>query len=229
MIQGVLLMTCSGRLMSGNIGVIGTAGRKEDGQILNGYFYQLMYDAALKAQSDWQVQNVVSGGAAYADHLAVKAYLEDAFSDLFLFLPAPFSNGKFESTPHIRFNPGLTLNRYHYKFSKACDIDSLREIQLAIEKGAHVKVREGFHSRNLEVAHSVDALLAFTFGHHKADMEKDFEPDDAGFSSSREAGVKDGGTAHTWSNTGSRVAIKRHVNLTKVMLNNDNFPNAKMR
>jgi hypothetical protein len=191
------------------IAIIGTAGRKDDAARLDASLWDAMHEASLAAIAEWDIGTAVSGGAPVADHLAVRAFLEGAVGKLVLFLPAPFENGRFLPTPKLRFDPGSTLQRYHGDFSRSCGVDSLREIELAREKGAELIVRAGFHTRNLDVADAATHLLAYTFGSGET---SDFGPDDAGFGKSKEAGLKDGGTAHTWENAW-KADCKRHVDL----------------
>lgn len=128
-----------------------------------------------------EVETVVSGGAAWADHLAVGLYNAGLVPNLILFLPCSFFMGecRFLDTGmgNARNNPGFVANYYHRNFSKAVGINSLEEIKNAINKGCAVKEGGGFLGRNKFVAQKADILLAFTFGNGNI--------------------VKDGGTAHT--------------------------------
>lgn len=200
--------------MAGTIAIIGTAGRKEDAARISRALYDAMYAEALLAIREWGVDRAVSGGAAVSDHLAVRAYLEGAVSGLRLFLPARFERGAFVPNPLVRFNPGKTSNGYHRDFSAVCGLDSLGEIEEAIAKGAQAEVYEGFHRRNSEVAAGCSHLLAFTFGNGSGSTtaRNDFRPEDSGFSDAEAAGLRDGGTAHTWGEAWKPKA-KRHVNL----------------
>lgn len=129
---------------------------------------------------DWKEIHLVSGGAAYGDHIAVRLFLAHPESSLTLHLPCKFDK-KYEDTglKDWRTNPGNTANYYHSLFSKNEGINSLNEIEQAILAGANILVYKGFHKRNLEVAKS-DIVLAFTY--------------------SKGNSPTDGGTKHTWSN-----------------------------
>jgi hypothetical protein len=73
------------------LAVIGTAGRQDDASKLSSLgpnFYESMFERVRDAAIDWQVTHAVSGGAAYADHLAVRGYLEGLFKSLTLFSAA---------------------------------------------------------------------------------------------------------------------------------------------
>lgn len=197
--------------MSGTIAIIGTAGRREDAARISRALYDAMYAEALRAIREWGVDEAVSGGAAVSDHLAVRAYLDGAVSRLRLFIPARFSGTAFVPNPLVRFNPGQTSNGYHRAFSAACGLDSLGEIAQAISKGAQVEVHEGFHRRNSEVAAACTHLQAFTFGNGGATgVSADFLPEDPGFNDAEAAGLRDGGTAHTWGEAW-KPRVKRHV------------------
>lgn len=193
----------------GRLAVIGTAGRKDDAALINRALYDAMYRETVETAERWGVREAVSGGAAVADHLAVRAFLEGAIDRLELWLPANFERGAFIPNPSIRFNPGRTCNLYHRAFSDSCGLDSLAEIEEAMRKGAAAHVMEGFHLRNSEVADHCTHMLAFTFGTRSSG---DIGQADPGFSDARTAGLKDGGTAHTWGECW-KATLKRHVSL----------------
>lgn len=201
------------------LSIIGTAGRRDDAARINRALYDKMYAETVRAIREWDIEEVVSGGAAVSDHLAVRAFLDGAVARLTLFLPAHFDRGRFTPNPHVRFNPGQTCNQYHAAFSRSCGLDSLAEINEAIHQGARVEVFEGFHRRNSEVADNCTHMLAFTFGNwdsHAPDGIaipcRDFSRTDHGFSKADEAGLKDGGTAHTWGEA-YKAELKRHVHV----------------
>jgi hypothetical protein len=190
------------------LSIIGTAGRAEDAHKLKRGSYQLMYNNAREAVKRAQVSTLVSGGAAWADHLAVSLFLNNEVDQLILHLPAPFEHGQYVEGSKA----GGIANYYHRKFAKTIaaevsGISTLDDIGIAIEKGARIHVYNGFFERNLEVARS-DLILAYTFG--TADGK--YMPGEPGFGDAKAAGLKDGGTAHTWNHAHSALA-KRHVNL----------------
>lgn len=165
------------------IGIIGTAGRKDDYNRLNKEKYYGMMAATQEIIKDITSYredkdvHVVSGGAAFADHLAVLSFLGGFAKGLTLHLPASFdiSKNKYEST-----KDGDIANYYHKRFSSmifGTPDDSLLQIKQAITQGAKVVVWDGFKRRNLEVARDSTYLIALTFGNG--------------------AMIKDGGTAHT--------------------------------
>ena len=193
------------------IGVIGTAGRRDDADRLDGAMYDAMYGQVVEAVDGWKATSAVSGGAAYADHLAVRAYLDGRVDDLLLFLPAAWSSGRFVPDPRVTFNPGRTMNSYHKAFSDKVGIDSLSEIGRALDKGARAVVENGFHNRNTHVARAATHMLALTYG-GGSKPPMDLSPGDDGFLDPRSAGLKDGGTADCWSKA-DRCVLKRHVSL----------------
>jgi hypothetical protein len=163
------------------IGIIGTAGRGTDAEKLNISTYNSCIRNVREVIDRYTPTALVSGGAAWADHIAVGFYLAGRVNDLFLHLPAHFS------TMRVRFdnnnrcaplkNPAQTANFYHQKFSEKCKIDSLGQIYNAFKNGAVAKEYDGFFERNTEVAKQADIMIACTFG----DKEH----------------LKDGGTADT--------------------------------
>ncbi len=170
--------------MRAKIAIIGTAGRKEDGERLNLSKFNLMKSKAREyilsdLGIDFNEICLVSGGAAWADHIAVSLFLEHPELQLKLYLPAEYSmdDAIFKVATTNRMDPGKIANYYHQLFKDNTKIRSLMEIRKAIQKGADIEVYPGFMERNLLVANSCDYMIAFTFG---------------------EDGVKDGGTKHTW-------------------------------
>lgn len=189
------------------LAVIGTAGRGSDADRMSIQLYDAMYARTVAAMRDWNVRALVSGGAAWADHLAVRAFLEGEADTLRLFLPARFEDGRFAGPPA---DAARTANHYHAEFSRRIGVDTLAQIREAGRKGAAVSSHAGFKTRNLEVAAAASHVLAFTFG---AGREPSLvSPDEEAFGSAFEAGLKDGGTAHTWSQTW-RADAKLHVDL----------------
>jgi hypothetical protein len=194
----------------GRLAVIGTAGRQDDADKVSPALWDAMYLRTLGAMSDWGIRDAVSGGAAWADHLAVRAFMDGHVESLILFLPAKFERARFVPDASVRFNPGRTCNGYHEAFSRCLGFDSLGEIEKARERGARLVVEPGFHQRNLKVAAAATHVLAMTFGNMRPPV--DLLPDSPGFTKAPMAGLKDGGTAHTWDNSWKCVA-KRHVSL----------------
>jgi hypothetical protein len=167
--------------VSNVLGIIGTAGRGLDWKKLTPTMYEQMLNITEKFIVSNNPATVVSGGAAWADHLAVTLYLKDVVADLTLYLPHSFDMKVHEylddSVIDDRYHVGRVSNWYHKRFSDKIKHDSLDEIFKAIEKGAKVEVGNGFFDRNALIAKVSTHLIAFTFGNKET--------------------LKDGGTANT--------------------------------
>lgn len=187
------------------LAIIGTAGRGDDGAKLHIDKWNDTKRVVLKLIEDYGITSLISGGAAFADHLAVQAFLSPKVhvNKLTLCLPCEFnlSKGKFQENPKDQKDCGRISNWYHEKSMKITGRDSLAEIAQAIEGGAEVIVGKGFFDRNKTVARWADMLVAITFG--------------------TEEWVKDGGTAHT---TREFIKLKKsndnafHIDLNEVKL-----------
>ena len=206
------------------IAVIGTAGRDTyDGAKVDGSRIQPEDFAAMKAHVVSKITPevvLVSGGAAWADHVAVQLFLEGKVSGLILHLPAEinpktgmFYDGGYGSV-------GYTANRLHRAFAKKMDMSSdratLEEISKAIEMGATVTYGDGeapssvgwgeeseFKKRNSKVAADTTAgVFAFTF-----------DPK-TGKSGMTEPG--DGGTKDTWYKIKLPREFKKQINIREL-------------
>ncbi|MCK9556329.1 hypothetical protein M0R36_11060 [bacterium] len=180
-----------------HIGIIGTAGRGEDIKLLDTTIYENMCEYSFRFIKNYKKEEVIliSGGAAWSDHIAVNLYLKNVCNSLILFLPCEFKNGKYEEGSDYKC-PGNIANYYHKKFSDKIKISSLNQISEAINKGAAVNVNfNGFFARNLDIANKSDILLAFT--NTEGNTPK-----------------KDSGTYHTWKNCKSLLKI--HISISKL-------------
>ena len=145
-----------------SIAVIGTAGRDKTIPMTRQLWEWMLEDA--RSRIPFGVC-LVSGGAAWADHVAVVLFLEGHVKALRLHLPAPF-NGRFEGP---RNSSASVANYYHSKFSSIIGEDTFSHISKAIDMGAEVTYEapsvgySGMFSRNKLVARS-DGMLAYTFG-----------------------------------------------------------------
>lgn len=141
--------------MSVRLAIIGTAGRGDDYSKLTQRHFWEMTRAAERVLSHLAPDHtrLVSGGAAWADHVAVYLSLARQWE-------APLSL-------HL---PGLASDKavamkYHYRFSRIMGIDSFQMIQeirnslwcMATELGS-------FKQRNARVADEATHFLAMTFG-----------------------------------------------------------------
>lgn len=181
-----------------NVAVIGTAGRDKGKPYTKQLWEAMLEDARRRFVSD---VTLVSGGAAWADHLAVALFLEnrDKFS-LRLFLPSIFA----EHTQRFvgpANSAASAANFYHEKFSRAIGVDSRGQIASLFKMG-NVSIdcepsSEGYggmFARNKKVAQVSDACLAYTWG-------EGTEP-------------ADGGTMNTWKQIEGR---KVHVPLYRFL------------
>jgi hypothetical protein len=164
------------------LGIIGTAGRREDAAKLTPIVLARMGAVAQTAAITLGATKLVSGGAAYADHLAIHLFLRGQVMDLLLHLPVAFAYGCYDEG----CSSGRACNHYHRQFREQTGHDSLQDITDALKRGAGFTIEHGptkgyssMFARNAKVAASADILLAFTFG-------------ESGFPA-----LKDGGTSHT--------------------------------
>lgn len=196
------------------IAVIGSAGRQQDAGLVTLDLYRSMYRETRSAIREWGAVRAVSGGAAFADHLAVSAFLYGEVRDLVLFLPAHFKNGAYVENPRLQRDPAETSNRLHRRFRDATGIDGLAEIAEAERRGAVLRVVPGFQNRNLDVASAATCMIAFTFG--RATF-RNISPQESEFSDPKAAGLKmSKGTAHTWGEAW-KCTVKTHVNLNELV------------
>lgn len=156
------------------IGIIGTAGRGEDAYRLFERSFIKMGEIVHEIVTQrLQVQctdiDLISGGAAWADHIAVHNFLTGCGKTLTLALPCEWDSVSVQYTDNgsddWRINPGRTANRMHRSFGLRCGFNSLHEIDTAIKNpNCKVNVGKGFHDRNTYIAEQCFALIAFTFG-----------------------------------------------------------------
>ena len=191
------------------VSIIGSAGRKDDGERMSAELFAVATNECAKLingvwQLDWNELELVSGGAAWMDHIAVSLWMMDCGADLCLHLPCGWDNKnrKFvdNDKPQFWANPGRTANKYHREFSKKMGFDTLDALDAAItisrnhRSNVTVKRYSGFKQRNKPVAES-DYVIALTFG----DGDK----------------PKDGGTSHTW---GLAKGTKIHIPLGDLLV-----------
>lgn len=173
------------------LAIIGTAGRDKNAPLSAGLWGAMLGSAARRVQLP---DTLISGGAAWADHLAVQMFLQDRCAALELYLPAPF-DGRFVGP---RGSSAAAANYYHERFSAVIGEDTLGQIRDAIDKGALVNAQpamagyRGMFARNTLVAKAADAVLAYTFG---------------------DGVTSDSGTGNTWKQV---VGEKAHVSLSRL-------------
>lgn len=166
-----------------SLAIIGTAGRGEDAARLAGnpeMFVDRMLAAARKVADLTKASHLVSGGAAWADHIAVLLFLADpARFTLQIEAPAPMvvshdggleyrDTGERGKRSFIA-NPGGTCNHYHRQFLDALGATRpnwspfLDFALIAGHPRVTVRVTHGFDARN-ELVAQADNALAMTFG-----------------------------------------------------------------
>lgn len=182
------------------VAVIGTAGRDKHKPYSLDLWLGMLEDAYKRFPHDKEY-TLVSGGAAWADHLAVQLFLTlPNVTGLKLYLPSAFSK---ETRRFIgpQGSCASAANYYHEKFRGITGIESMREISHVHRmEGVHIACEPvapglgGFFARNKKVALAADAVLAYTWGIGK-------EP-------------ADGGTKNTWDQV---VGRKVHVSLDNLL------------
>ena len=182
-----------------NVSIIGTAGRDKD-RTYDINLWCAMWDDVLDRFDTTKKYTLVSGGAAWADHLAVSLFLaRPKWFKLKLFLPSMFAEHTQRFVGPER-SAASTISYYHELFTKATGIDGRREIAEAISQGCEYECEPsaaglgGFFARNRKVALASDACLAYTWG------------------SGREPSSN--GTRNTWDQVTGR---KVHVSLQKLI------------
>lgn len=163
-----------GTALPATIVVVGTAGRRAaEADRLSVAAVEFMKEHVLREAAGLERVRLVSGGSAWADHVAVLLFLDDPERfDLELFLPCAFKWGDKEfatsGSPNWQADPGKSLNTYHKRHSRATGRRTLHDIVTARALGATVHEPEpeyiGFHARNTRVAAQGGTMLAFTFG-----------------------------------------------------------------
>jgi len=184
------------------VAIIGTAGRKEDGPKMSKELYFKMCRKAINIIDKLQLKpkciQLVSGGAAWADHIAISLYLDNNADKLRLHLPCGFH--KEENNSHYIASTKDTktpdaANYYHIEFSQKMKGDTLDGISKTISKGAEVIVTPGFKPRDLKIAEDSDLMIAFTWNEGREPKAKS-------------------GTLYTWSH--SDATVKIHVPLSEL-------------
>lgn len=177
------------------VAIIGTAGRTLQDRLTR-LLYQRMVETTRELILSEDV--VVSGGAAWADHVAVTLFLTGKCQGLELYLPCEWDKTQYVDNGHNHWakNPGRLANQYHRAFSKAVGIDSLEQIARAIESGATIHVHSGFHARNTLVATTCDKMIALTWASDGTEIV--------------------GGTKDTWDKCKLTSADKKHICLLEL-------------
>lgn len=154
--------------------MIGTAGRDSTRPMTRALWQAMVQDFRGRVRPD---DTLLSGGAAWADHLAVHAFLEGWCAGLELYLPAPLEEvGDVASGPKLYVfaggpsTAGSAANHYHQRFQQATGVDGRAQIAAAIAAGALVAaepVAPGYRAmfaRNAKIARGAGAAIAYTWG-----------------------------------------------------------------
>ena len=104
------------------VAVVGTAGRDKSKPMTKATWQAMLDDIRGRLQPD---DVLVSGGAAWADHLAVHAYLQGWCEGLKLYLPAPFQVNKFVGPAA---SAASAANYYHLLFETATGVRGRQEM-----------------------------------------------------------------------------------------------------
>lgn len=179
------------------LAIIGTAGRDKTAPMTAGLWQAMLADVRVRVRPG---DTLVSGGAAWADHLAVAMFLEGRVAALELFLPAPLDlqARTFVGSPTGR-GSAEAANFYHARFKELAGVEGLAQLAQACARGAALHSQPprpgyaGMFARNALVASSSTEVLAYTWGPHR-------EP-------------ADGGTADTWRKFAARGLPREHVSL----------------
>lgn len=136
------------------LAIIGTAGRGDDAEKLTPAHWEYMVAMAYAHAMGNRFHCLVSGGAAWADHVAVELVRRTEI-DFMLDLHLPRSADAQE-----------TAAKYHAKFSRAIGReDTAQEVRDIIKRPlVNLYVQGGFKDRNTRVAKSATHFLAMTFG-----------------------------------------------------------------
>lgn len=180
------------------LSIIGTAGRGRQPELTLSFWNKLYYHFTQQVQL-LKPTALQSGGAAWADHLAVRYGLQHNIP-VVIHLPALLlpNNG------FIDTKAGRTANYYHHLFSKIIKQDSLKQLyEVIVGDKNSFTISDGFFARNALVA-NCDVMIAYTFGPFSS----------AGIQHSTKAGLQDGGTAHTWNL--SKSLEKYHFSLCEL-------------
>lgn len=137
--------------------VTGSTGGAEDEKI-NELLYENSYDILIDTMHEINDFDLIAGGTAFSNHLAVKAFLEGEATSLRLYFPANF-DGKFDEESRY----GKIANHHHKIFKEKCNIDSLAEIEDAINKGAKVEIFKDFIQAGQKMLQCSDKMLVYTF------------------------------------------------------------------
>lgn len=104
---------------------------------------------------------LVSGGSAWADHVAVQLYLTGEFAGIELYLPSRFD---IKQKKYINTHEGRKLNSLHAECQEKTGVNVFEELTKTVSrKAVKVTIQRGFLARNTLISKNCDYLVAFTF------------------------------------------------------------------
>ena len=126
--------------------------------VFNDSIFKLHNDIKSMYNTEHKI-TLMSGGAAFVDHIAVRIYLNnlDRYK-LHLALPCNITVNGFTGNKVAE-----TASYYHDLFRKQTSINSVSEIIQAIQKGATFSIHNGFKERNTVIA-NCNYILASSWG-----------------------------------------------------------------
>jgi len=137
---------------------------------------------------------LVSGGAAWSDHVAVTLFLRHKPASLTIYAPCEWdtTSGRFVDNGRgsgWKENPAHYANKLHANFAAITALLPAHDMLDAVVLGATIHAGRGFHARNTSIANAATYMIAFSWGDGDA-------PDS-------------GGTRNTWDKC--HAAHKVHV------------------
>ena len=112
------------------LAIIGTAGR-DNTRPFTALLWESMCAHAADHVKTHGVDALVSGGAAWADHLAVHLFRTGAVRSLWLHLPAPMKDRQFMSGRYG--SAGAAANYYHGRFGRVIGRRTVEDIVESME------------------------------------------------------------------------------------------------
>ena len=181
------------------LAIIGTAGRDKTKPFTRRLWEAMCEDARDRVRTHG-FQTVVSGGAAWADHLATHLFLTGLVARMTLHLPAPLQSGHFAGPFR---SSGSAATYYHHRFSEVIGTRSIEELERCVARRECQLTQQpvavgyrGMFERNKLVARDAGAILAYTWG--DGDVPAD------------------GGTRHTWDQCDAQA--RWHIRLNDLAL-----------
>lgn len=142
---------------------------------------------------------LVSGGAAWGDHVAVTLFLRHTMPALTIYAPCEWDGdtGRFVDNgrgPGWKENPAHYANKLHANFATITALRPADDMLDAVARGATIHAGRGFHARNTSIADAATHMIAFS----RADG----------------AAPERGGTRDTWNKCSA--AHKVHVPMSRL-------------